>query len=69
MKKMVKGRSFMLFFYWLVIPLLGVLWFLTFTSFLKNLKNGKSTHNQTILGAVFTFIFLFALMYGFVAVH
>lgn len=59
----------MLFFFCLVIPLLGVLWFLTFVSFLKNLKNGKSTHNQTILGAVFTFILLFALMYGFVAAH
>ncbi|MEI5909656.1 hypothetical protein WAK64_21915 [Bacillus spongiae] len=56
----------MLFFYFIVIPLLGVLWFLTFISFLKNLKNGKSIHNQTIIGAVLTFIFLFALMYSFV---
>lgn len=35
----------------LVIPLLGVLWFVNFTVFLKNLKNGKSTHNQTVLGS------------------
>jgi len=59
----------MLIFFLFVIPSLGVLLFLTFTSFLKNLKDGKSTHNQTILGAILTFIFLFALMYGFVAVH
>ncbi|ALC85230.1 hypothetical protein AM499_04910 [Bacillus sp. FJAT-22090] len=56
----------MLFILLLVVPLLGVLWFLNFTSFLKNLKNGKSTHNQNILGAVLTFIFIFALMYFFV---
>ncbi|PKR85627.1 hypothetical protein CWO92_07915 [Heyndrickxia camelliae] len=59
----------MLIFFLFVIPSLGVLLFLTFTSFLKNLKDGKSTYNQTILGAILTFIFLFALMYGFVAVH
>ncbi|MFY2156330.1 hypothetical protein ACOSZF_11750 [Cytobacillus firmus] len=57
----------MLFFLLFVIPLLGVLLFITFISFLKNLKSGTSTHNQTILGAVFTFIFLFALMYGVLA--
>ncbi len=49
----------------LVVPILGVLWFLNLTTFLKNLKNGKSTHNQNILGAVLTFIFIFALMYCF----
>lgn len=59
----------MLIFFLFVIPSLGVLLFLTFTSFLKNLKDEKSTYTQTILGAILTFIFLFALMYGFVAVH
>lgn len=49
---------------WFIVPLIGVLWFLNLTSFLKNLVNGKSTHNQTILGAVLTFIFIVALYYG-----
>lgn len=53
----------MLYMLLLVVPLLGVLWFLNFTAFLKNLKNGNSTHNQNVLGAVLTFIFIFALMY------
>ncbi|ETT80595.1 hypothetical protein C176_21496 [Viridibacillus arenosi FSL R5-213] len=42
----------MLFMLLLVIPLLGVFWFLNFTTFFKNLKNGKSTHNQNVFGAV-----------------
>ena len=53
----------------LVIPSLGVLWFVNFTVFLKNLKNGKSTYNQTVLGSVLTFAFIFALMYGYVGTH
>ncbi|SOC41584.1 hypothetical protein SAMN05877842_110179 [Ureibacillus acetophenoni] len=52
----------MLFMILLIVPLLGTLWFLNFTMFLKNLKNGKSTHNQNLLGAVLTFIFIAALM-------
>ncbi|MEH7380977.1 hypothetical protein V7138_10895 [Bacillus sp. JJ1533] len=55
---------FMLLF---VIPILGVLWFINFTTFLKNLKHGKSTHNQDVLGPVLTFIFIFALMYSYLA--
>ena len=42
----------MLFMLLLVIPLLGVFWFLNFNTFLKNLKNGKNTHNQNVLEAV-----------------
>jgi len=59
----------MLYLLLLVIPILGFLWFLTVDSFMNNLKNGKSTHNQTVLGAVLTFILLFAIMYGFVGLH
>jgi hypothetical protein len=59
----------MLFMLLLVVPLVGVLWFLNFTTFLKNLKKEKSTHNQNILGAVLTFIFIFSLMYCFVGTH
>lgn len=53
-----------MFVMWFIVPLIGALWFLNLTSFLKNLVNGKSTHNQTILGAVLTFIFIVALYYG-----
>ncbi|EPD53775.1 hypothetical protein HMPREF1210_00598 [Paenisporosarcina sp. HGH0030] len=59
----------MLIMLWLVVPLLGVVWFLNFTTFLKNLMNGKSTHNQNVLGAVLTFIFIFALMYCYAGTH
>lgn len=52
----------MLYMILLVVPLLGTLWFINFTTFLKNLKNGKSTHNQNLLGAVLTFIFIAAFM-------
>ncbi|MEK4252552.1 MULTISPECIES: hypothetical protein [Ureibacillus] len=45
-----------------VIPLLGTLWFLNFTTFLKKLKNGKDTHNQNVLGAVLTFILILAII-------
>ncbi|SOB93813.1 hypothetical protein SAMN05880501_101705 [Ureibacillus xyleni] len=53
----------------LVVPTIGVLWFLNFTTFLKHLNNGKSTHNQNVLGATLTFIFLFALMYCLAGTH
>ena len=39
---------------------------LNFTSMLKNLKADKSIHNQTILGAVLSFILMLAFMYGLV---
>ena len=59
----------MLIILFVVTPLLGVLWFVNFTVFLKNLKNDKSTHNQTVLGSALTFIFIFALMYCYVGTH
>jgi len=59
----------MLIILFVVTPLLGVLWFVNFTVFLKNLKNDKSTHNQTVLGSALTFIFIFALMYYYVRTH
>jgi hypothetical protein len=45
------------------------LWFLNFTTFLRNLKNGKSTHNQNVIGALLTFIFIFSLMYCYAGTH
>lgn len=59
----------MLYILLLVVPLLGVFWFLNLTTFLKNLKNGVSTHNQNVVGAVLTFIFIFALMYCYAGTH
>lgn len=59
----------MLMMMFLVVPAIGVLWFLNFTTFLKHLKDGKSTHNQNVLGGALTFIFLFALMFCFVGYH
>ena len=64
-----KGAVHLLFVALLVIPLLGVLYFLNLTVFLKNLKNGKSTRNQTILGSVLTFIFIFSLMFFYIGTH
>ncbi|MEY9972237.1 hypothetical protein ABH966_002611 [Lysinibacillus sp. RC46] len=59
----------MLIMFLIVIPLLGVLWFVNFTTFLKNLKNDKSTHNQTVLGIALTFVFIFSLMYCYIGTH
>lgn len=59
----------MLFILLLVIPLLGVIWFLNFMIFLSNLKNDASTQNQKILGAVLTFILIFTIMYCYVSTH
>jgi len=61
--------SFMLIMLLLGIPLLGVLWFVNFTTFLKNLKNDKSTHNQTVLGIALTFVFILAIMVLYTGTH
>ncbi|TFD94354.1 hypothetical protein [Jeotgalibacillus sp. R-1-5s-1] len=53
----------------LVIPLLGVFWFVTLISILKNLKKGQDVHNQTFIGAVITFAFLFILMFSIVGLY
>ncbi|GEM_PF-773001 len=66
---MKKGEYVMLFITLFVIPVLGVLYFLNFTTFLKKLINGKSTYNQNVLGAVLTFILIFTIMYCFVGLH
>ncbi|KYD25163.1 hypothetical protein B4113_2014 [Geobacillus sp. B4113_201601] len=38
-------------------------------SFLKNLYRNESTHNQTMIGALLTFLFVFLYMYGFLGTH
>ena len=58
-----------LFFLWFVIPMLGVLWYLNLVALLKKIKEERNTRNQTILGAVLTFFFIFTFMYIFAGVH
>jgi hypothetical protein len=38
----------MLFMIFVVVPLLGVLWFVNLITFMENLHKGKSTHNKSI---------------------
>ncbi|WP_110114811.1 hypothetical protein [Bacillus sp. CGMCC 1.16541] len=59
----------MLILFLVIIPLLGVLWFWNLVGLLKNLHQGKDTHNQTMIGALLTFLFLIVLMYGLVGTH
>jgi hypothetical protein len=46
------------FFALVVVPLLGVLWFLNFVVLLEKMKKEKNYHNQKVLGAVLTFILI-----------
>jgi cytoskeletal protein RodZ len=52
-----------------VTSLLGVLLFINFVYFIKNTKEEKSTHNQTILGSVLTFFFIFSFMFFILSLH
>jgi len=52
-----------------IIPILGVLWFLYLVSLLKNIKEEKDTKNQTILGSVISFLFVFFCAFAFAGVH
>jgi hypothetical protein len=58
-----------LFILWFVTSMLGVLWFLNLVSLLKKIQEETNTQNQTILGAVLTFFFIFSFMYIFVGIH
>ena len=58
-----------MFIFIFLIAILGVLWFLNLVVLLVKLKGNKSIQNQTILGAVLTFLliglfmcFLFAVI-------
>ncbi|WP_369902497.1 hypothetical protein [Bacillus manliponensis] len=59
----------MLYILFLLIPLLGVLWFVNFVYLIRNIANKKSIHNQILLGTVITFFFLFAFMYSILGLH
>jgi uncharacterized membrane protein len=58
-----------IFIHMLVTSLLGVLLFLNFVYFIKNTKEEKSTHNQTILSSVLTFFFIFSFMFFIFSLH
>ncbi len=58
-----------LFFLWGVIPILGVLWFLNLVSLIKKAIEHKNTRNQSVLGAVLTFLIFFIFMYFFAGLH
>ncbi len=51
----------------LVLPALGVVWFLNLVTLMEKLHKGKSIKNQKILGSLWTFLFIFLLMYCFLA--
>jgi len=54
--------------YFIILPTLGVLWFINLITFIEKLHKGKDTHNQKILGCVWTFFFVaylcFIIMLG-----
>ena len=54
--------------YFIILPTLGVLWFINLITFIEKLHKGKDTHNQKILGSVWTFFFVaylcFIIMLG-----
>lgn len=49
-----------------ILPSLGVIWFLNLITFIEKLHKGKDTHNQKILGVVWTFIFIALLFFCFI---
>lgn len=56
------------FFILLLTPLMGMFLFLTCITFLEKLKENKNTHNQKVLGSVFTFIFIILFFYSLIIV-
>lgn len=56
----------MLLFVFVVMPMLGVIWFSNLITFMEKLHNGKDTHNQKILGGLWTFVFIAALLFFFI---
>ena len=54
----------LLLFLLVVVPVIGVLWFLNLVSLLKKIKENRDPHKQVLLGAVMTFFFVF--MFSFI---
>ncbi|AWE06931.1 hypothetical protein DCE79_05740 [Lysinibacillus sp. 2017] len=51
------------FVIFIVLPIVGVIWFLNLVTFIEKLHKGKNTHNQKVLGSVWTFLFIALLFY------
>lgn len=54
------------FILFIIVPLIGVLWFLNLIAILKNIiegKSGKNTPNYTLLGAALTYLFICGLIF------
>jgi hypothetical protein len=56
----------LLFFIFIVIPLLGALWFANLVVLLQKLVKDKRIYRQVVLGVTLTFVFIGALMVGIV---
>jgi ABC-type Mn2+/Zn2+ transport system permease subunit len=48
----------------LIPPILAVLLFLTFASLLKKVQAGRDSHNETVIGAVLVFFFVFSVLFS-----
>lgn len=53
-----------LFLAFVLVPVLGVFWYLNLIKFIEKLHDKKDTHNQKILGGVWTFVFIAGLIYS-----
>lgn len=56
------------FLIFVILPALGVVWFLNLLTFVEKVHNGKDTHNQKIFGGLWTFIFVAAVFYCFLGI-
>ncbi|WP_199738119.1 hypothetical protein [Falsibacillus albus] len=45
-----------------LIPLIGLLWFLNLTAMLQKLSNKKDIHNQVVLGGFLTIFLILGFM-------
>ena len=55
-----------MYFLFLIVPILGALWYLNFTSWLKIMndpKKKRTAHQLNINGAILTFFILLIFMY------
>ena len=53
----------------IVVPVLGVFWFLNLLTFLENLHNGKNTHNQKVLGVFWTLAFIITSIFCYAEIR
>ncbi|WP_035020384.1 hypothetical protein [Anoxybacillus flavithermus] len=53
----------MIYLCFVVLPIIAGLWFFNLALLLKKLLQGCDIHNETVLGTVFTAIFVFFFMY------